>query len=227
MITYTSHNFNKINEKFTQILNENKINIYDPEQNISDNLINQLENYLINTLESSNSFVATPCPKCGKRHLSPIQSAYKRNIIFKVSNLLIHLKIQIFRMKCSNCGSTHAVLPDFCIPFKRYSKQAIIEIAIEASETSTENISEKLNIDPKQIRRVVNIVKDANNNILQLSKIYPTKLKNNITIDSNLHTIIQELPKDLEELYFKEFRVIFLYKKIKRKIYINFKKLSI
>ena len=227
MITYNSSIFNKCNKKFIQILKENNINIYDPEENISDNIIQLLQNYLMSNLETSNNFVSAPCSKCGKKHLAPMESFYQRNIIFKVSNLLIHLKIQIFRMKCSNCGSTHAVLPDFCIPFKRYSKQAIIEIAIEASQISTENISEKLNIDPKQIRRVVNIVKDANNNILQLSKIYPTKLKNNITIDSNLHTIIQELPKDFEELYFKEFRVIFLYKKIKRKIYINFKKLSI
>ena len=227
MITYISYKFNKIIEEFTQILTENEINIFDSEQKISEHIIQLLLNHLTNKLEPSSSFVSAPFPKCGKKHLTPMESFYQRNIIFKVSNLLIHLKIQIFRMKCSNCGSTHAVLPDFCILFKRYSKQAIIEIAIEASETSTENISEKLNIDPKQIRRVVNIVKDANNNILQLSKIYPTKLKNNITIDSNLHTIIQELPKDLEELYFKEFRVIFLYKKIKRKIYINFKKLSI
>lgn len=227
MITYISYKFNKIIEEFTQILTENEINIFDSEQKISEHIIQLLLNHLTNKLEPSSSFVSAPCPKCGKKHLAPMESFYQRNIIFKVSNLLIHLKIQIFRMKCSNCGSTHAVLPDFCIPFKRYSKQAIIEIAIEASEISTENISEKLNIDPKQIRRLVNIVKDANNNILQLSKIYPTKLKNNITIDSNLHTIIQELPKDFEELYFKEFRVIFLYKKIKRKIYINFKKLSI
>ena len=227
MITYISYKFNKIIEEFTQILTENEINIFDSEQKISEHIIQLLLNHLTNKLEPSSSFVSDPCSKCGKKHLAPMESFYQRNIIFKVSNLLIHLKIQIFRMKCSNCGSTHAVLPDFCIPFKRYSKQAIIEIAIEASETSTENISERLNIDPKQIRRVVNIVKDANNNILQLSKIYPTKLKNNITIDSNLHTIIQELPKDFEELYFKEFRVIFLYKKIKRKIYINFKKLSI
>ena len=227
MITYISYKFNKIIEEFTQILTENEINIFDSEQKISEHIIQLLLNHLTNKLEPSSSFVSAPCSKCGKKHLAPMESFYQRNIIFKVSNLLIHLKIQIFRMKCSNCGSTHAVLPDFCIPFKRYSKQAIIEIAIEASETSTENISERLNIDPKQIRRLVNIVKDANNNILQLSKIYPTKLKNNITIDSNLHTIIQELPKDFEELYFKEFRVIFLYKKIKRKIYINFKKLSI
>ena len=227
MITYISSKFNNIKEDFTQILKEYKINIFDSEEDISKNIIQILQNYLESRLEPHSSFVSTPCPKCNKKHLSPFQSRYQRNIIFKISNLLIHIKIPVFRMKCSNCGSTHAVLPDFCIPFKRYSKQAIIEIAIEASETSTENISEKLNIDPKQIRRVVNIVKDANNNILQLSKIYPTKLKNNITIDSNLNTIIQELPKDLEELYFKEFRVIFLYKKIKRKIYINFKKLSI
>lgn len=226
MITYTSHNFNKINEKFTQILNENKINIYDPEQNISDNLINQLENYLINTLESSNSFVATPCPKCGKKHLSPIQSAYKRNIIFKVSNLLIHLKFPIFRMKCSNCGATHAVLPNFCVPFKQYSKQAILEIVIEADNSTTETVANNLEIEPKQVRRMVNIVKSYKNNILYVSKVYQNKFVGNIDVDINLSKIIKALPDNFDEVYFKEFKTIFLYIQRKRKIYIMFSKLS-
>ena len=227
MITYTSHKFNKINEKFIQILQENKINIYDSEQNISDNIIQLLQNYLITTLESSNNFVSAPCPKCGKKHLLPIQSVYQRNIIFKVSNLLIHLKIPIFRMKCFNCGSTHAVLPNFCVPFKQYSKQAILEIVIEADNATTEMVANNLEIEPKQVRRMVNLVKNYKNSILHISKIYQNKFVVNIDVDTNLGKIIRALPDIFDELYFKEFKTIFLYTHKKRKIYIHFKKLSI
>ena len=156
-----------------------------------------------------------------------MESIYQRNVIFKIENLLIKIKIDVPRLKCCNCGSTHAVLPSFCVPFKQYSKQAILEIVTIASESSTESIAEKLNIESRQIRRFVNIVKDSINNILQLSKIYPSKFENNTKINSILPTIIQVASNDFEELYFKEYRIIFLYKKIKRKIYMEFRKLAI
>ena len=156
-----------------------------------------------------------------------MESTYQRNVIFKIENILLKFKICVPRLKCSNCGSTHAVLPSFCVPFKQYSKQAILEIVTETSESSTETLAERLNIESKQVRRFVNIVKNLIDNILQLSKIYTSKFEYNITINSSLHTIIQALPNDFDELYFKEFRIIFLYKRIKRKIYMEFKKLSI
>lgn len=227
MITYFSPKFNKIKEIIKENFLKNNINIYDCETVIPDNIILSAEKYISSLLVSVYQFVSVPCPKCGKKHLIPMPSSYQRNIIFKIENIFLKFKICVPRLKCSNCGSTHAVLPSFCVPFKQYSKQAILEIAIQATESSTETVSESLNLESKQIRRFVNIVKHSINNIKQLSKIYPAEFKNNTTIDFNLNTIIQELPKNFDELYFKEFRVIFLYKKIKRKIYMEFKKLSI
>ena len=227
MITYFSPKFNKINQKIKEILLNNDINIYDCEYAIPNNIIKSIEIYISSIIEPACKFVVVPCPKCKKIHLIPMESTYQRNIIFKIENILLKVKINIPRLKCSNCGSTHAVLPSFCVPFKQYSKQAILEIVTETSESSTESVAEKLNIESRQIRRFVNIVKDLINNVLQLSKIYPSKFENNINVNSSLPTIIKSLPNEFEELYFKQFRIIFLYKKIKRKIYMEFKKLSI
>ena len=228
MITYNSPKFNKIIEEFTQILKENKVNILDSEEEIPENIIQIFQNHLANKLESSSSFVSSPCPKCEKKHLSPIQSSYQRNMIFKVSNLLIHLKIPIFRMKCSNCGSTHAVLPNFCVPFKQYSKQAILEIVIEADNSTTEAVANKLEIEPKQVRRMVNLVKSCKNKILHISKVYLSEFVVNINNNNTkLGEIIKILPDIFNELYFKEFGTIFLYVHAKREIYIQIRNLSI
>lgn len=228
MITYNSPKFNKIIEEFTQILKENKVNIFDSEEEIPENIIQIFQNHLANKLESSSSFVSSPCPKCEKKHLSPIQSSYQRNMIFKVSNLLIHLKIPIFRMKCSNCGSTHAVLPNFCVPFKQYSKQAILEIVIEADNSTTEAVANKLEIEPKQVRRMVNLVKSCKNKILHISKVYLSEFVVNINNNNTkLGEIIKILPDIFNELYFKEFGTIFLYVHAKREIYIQIRNLSI
>ena len=227
MITYFSPKFNKIIEKIKKNFFNNNINIYDSEFTIPDNTIESIQIYISSLLEPTYKFVSVPCPKCAKTHLITMESIYQRNVIFKIENLLIKIKIDVPRLKCCNCGSTHAVLPSFCVPFKQYSKQAILEIVTIASESSTESIAEKLNIESRQIRRFVNIVKDSINNILQLSKIYPSKFENNTKINSILPTIIQVASNDFEELYFKEYRIIFLYKKIKRKIYMEFRKLAI
>ena len=129
-------------------------------------------------------------------------------------------------MKCSNCGSTHAVLPNFCIPFKRYSKQAILEITTQANESSTEIVANSLDLEPKQLRRMINTVKKLANNILHISNVYPTKFKVSISQNLSLSEIIKALPNDIDELYFKEFKTIFLFIQLRRKIYIMFSKLS-
>ena len=129
-------------------------------------------------------------------------------------------------MKCSNCGSTHAVLPSFCVPFKQYSKQAILEIVVEAENFSTEAVANNLEIEAKQVRRMVNIVKKSKNNILQTAIVNPTIFKNKIDINSSISEMITNLPNNFDELYFKEFETVFLYIPQKRKIYIKLSKLS-
>lgn len=227
MITYFLSRFNKITEKIKKDFLNNDINVYDSESVIPNDILESTQIYISSLLAPAYTFVSVPCPKCEKKHLEPMESTYQRNVIFKIENILLKVKICVPRLKCSNCASTHAVLPSFCVPFKQYSKQAILEIVTATSESSTESVAEKLNIESKQVRRFVNIVKGSINNISQLSKIYPSKFEMSITINSSLHTIITLLPNNFEELYFKEFRIIFLYKKIKRKIYMEFKKLSI
>ena len=93
-------------------------------------------------------------------------------------------------MKCFNCGSTHAVLPNFCVPFKQYSKQAILEIVIEADNATTEMVANNLEIEPKQVRRMVNLVKNYKNSILHISKVYQNKFVVNIDVDTNLGKIL-------------------------------------
>ena len=165
------------------------------------------------------------CPKCGKVHLEPFLTTYKRNIIFRIENVLVKIKITVPRVKCSNCNSTHALLPDFCIPLKQYSNQAVLSIASEAGKTSTENVATKLNIDSKQVRRFVNIVKSNMNNILLIHTKQETSFKSKIDCNSSVNVIIESLPENFTEIFFEEYSYVFLYVKNKRELYMQFKKL--
>lgn len=227
MITYNQPKFNRICEEFKEILLKNNIDVTDAEELIDEHIIEILTKHVEKYLEPISKFVSVSCPKCGRTHLVPMQSSYTRKIVFKIENLLIKLNITVPRLKCSNCGSTHAVLPSFCVPFKQYSKQAILEIASEASITNTETVANNLNIDEKQVRRFVNLVNNARNNILLISNTYPNQFNKKIDSTSKLSNIISEIPSNIDEIYFEEFRSIFLYEKSKRKIYMQYHKLSL
>ena len=227
MISYNTPEFNNIIKKITHTLENTGINIEDYEQYIPISAIEIITEYFHTMLEPVNKFVSTPCPKCSNTHLIPMKSTYKRNVIVRIENILLKIKITIDRLICENCGSTHAVLPDFCVPEKQYSKQAVLSIVEEASLTSTEAVADRLNADPKQIRRLVNIVKANKNNILLIYQVYKNEFNENIDSNSKLYVLIKSLPTNITELYFKQFKSIFLYLHNKRKIYIDYQKLSI
>ena len=228
MISYTSPKFNNIFEKIKGILLNNNININDSEQKLSNCIMNKIQLFFSSILTPTNVFLSTPCPKCGKCHLEPFSSSYQRNIIFKIGNLLVNIKLHIPRLKCHNCNSTHALLPDFCIPLKQYSNQAILSIVDDATKTSTNNVAEQLNIDSKQVRRFVNFLKTNKNNILLIYHKYSQKFKLKLIIDSTMNDILFLIPKDFNRLFFREFKYVFLYNiKNNRKLYMQYKKLSI
>lgn len=223
MITYNSLNFNKLDKKIAKILINNNINIDDSQAFIEQNIIISIEEYIANCLEPVTNFTSLPCPKCGNKLLVPMKSSYSRNIIFKINNILIKLNITLPRLICNNCASTHSVMPCFCVPFKQYSKQAILEIVDQADKTSTQDIADKLDIEPKQVRRFVNLFVLFKNDILLLYQIYPNKFHRKLNNNSSVNIIIKSLSVEFEEMYFREFRKIYLYIKNRRRIYIGFK----
>ena len=224
MITYNSPKFNNIYEKNKEILLNNNINIDDAEQIISDDVLDLIARHISECLEPAEKFVSVECPKCKKKHLIPMQ-LYKRKVIFKIGNILIKIQITLPRLICTNCKSTHITLPSFCVPFKQYSKQAILEIATEANATSSQETADSLNIEDKQVRRFVNIVKSFANDINLLWHKSPDTFKKNNS-QFKFGFIEVALSNEFEALYFEEFKSIYLYIKCNREIYMNFKKIS-
>ena len=107
--------------------------------------------------------------------------------------------------------------------FHLTNTQAILDIASLALNTTTESVANNLNIESKQVRRFVNLVKKEVNNIGLINKILDSKFKNS----TKLYTIIKHLPKEISKIYFENFNTIFLYENNKRNLYIRYSKLSI
>ena len=225
MITYNSQKYNNLKKKILEILEVNNINTFDSEALIPLEVLEMLTSEVQKCFLSPDKFLMEKCPKCGKTHLKVFSSWYKRKIIFKVNNILIAVTVSVPRLICENCGSTHAVIPDFCVPLKQYSKDAIIEIAIQANTSSTEETANALNIDSKQVRRFVKLVKSFANNVSSLIHILQLKIKVLENVFEQLYYLLKQFP-NITEIYFMHFKTIFLYEKNQRYLYIEYAKLS-
>lgn len=223
MITYNSLNFNKLIKQISKNLEDNNIDTTDSQAIIPNELLEIITSKVQSCILPTDKFLSEKCPKCGQTHLGIFPSSYSRNVIFKVNNILLKVKVVVPRLICNNCNSTHAVLPDFCVPLKQYSKQAILEIASLASKTSSQVAADTLNVEAKQVRRFVNLVKRHKEQLNLIGNILGSKFKD----FAKLHTLIKYLPLNITEIYFDNFNTIFLYEASERNLYLQYSKLSI
>lgn len=105
-----SNNEPIFNIKITEINKEDKI------KRKYDNLIDEYYKE-INTKESYEY----RCPNCHKK--SCIKHSYYTRTI-KIGPII--MDIRILRIKCTECGKTHAIIPMFIVPYKRIPRDIII-----------------------------------------------------------------------------------------------------
>ena len=67
------------------------------------------------------------CPKC-KSHEFNYYGSYKRFLIVLIDEEPVELSVRIKRIRCKGCGKTHAVIPDFIIPYKIYGFKIVNKI---------------------------------------------------------------------------------------------------
>jgi predicted RNA-binding Zn-ribbon protein involved in translation (DUF1610 family) len=73
------------------------------------------------------SLVVWYCPVCGAKMV--LHAKYERKV--KTPEAMLIMIITIIRYRCTDCGKTHAILPDFLAPYRRYA-MTVIEAAVTA-----------------------------------------------------------------------------------------------
>lgn len=70
-----------------------------------------------------------PCPICRTKNPDwKKHAAYERYIISFENGKSINYLVVIIRYKCDSCGHTHALLPEFLIPYRSYSILFILSV---------------------------------------------------------------------------------------------------
>ena len=116
------------------------------------------------------------CPNCGSRNLIKWGS-YLRNLYFLSSNIIKFKIIKIKRIRCKDCGKTHALIPSDIIPYKLHSLDIIL------SAIANDYFSLNMNYDTiskwnKEFNKFIPYLKTMFNNITKNEIL--TKLKDNI-----------------------------------------------
>lgn len=87
-------------------------------------IIVKLPNFIQSNLKNKQIFYRQTiygCPNCKFAGKLYTHGSYERNVITEDN----FYKITIFRVKCPICGKTHALIPDFLIPYFQYSLDTI------------------------------------------------------------------------------------------------------
>src|SRR5574344_2435185 len=86
------------------------------------------------------------CPKCKSICNFSYHGSYKRNISIVNTNVNENFSVNITRVKCNSCNSTHALLPSFLVPYKIFTSESILNIITSATKTSVLKTAELLKI---------------------------------------------------------------------------------
>jgi len=72
-------------------------------------------------LYTKEFFSATPCPKCPAIGRFKMNGSYQRYVMYIADGKIVFVLIDIKRIMCKSCKSTHAVMPGDIIPYKLLS----------------------------------------------------------------------------------------------------------
>lgn len=102
------------------------------------------------------------CPKCGAKHSLHRHAKYSRNLIVWESNHPMEERLEILRLQCGSCGSTHAILTPDIIPFGIFSLEtflALITLCL-GPESSVLKIEQKTGISYQLLYRFLLIFRE-------------------------------------------------------------------
>ena len=68
------------------------------------------------------------CPVCASRGNCAPHGSYKRILIDVEHGKVVYGSVEIKRVQCKSCGHTHALLPDYIVPYTTYSLLFILRV---------------------------------------------------------------------------------------------------
>lgn len=99
--------------------------------------------------------VSEACPVCGSKGSCTFHASYVRNIIDFAGGRTVYSQVTVTRLICRSCGHTHAILPDFIIPYSTYGLFFLLRVLAEyfARLSTVQKLCERFSITPSMLYR--------------------------------------------------------------------------
>lgn len=98
------------------------------------------------------------CPCCHAKKKLIKYGKYERNISILVDNEIQNYKVYVQRVFCKSCKCTHALLPNFIVPYKIMALFSIAQIVQRASISSAYKLAEDIKLSVQMIYSYIAIV---------------------------------------------------------------------
>lgn len=94
------------------------------------------------------------CPCCGAQGTCQIHAYYDRSLVDFIGGSPVRHSLCVLRLICT-CGHTHAILPDFIIPYSGYGLLFILRVLAEyfLHLSTVEKLCERFSITLSQLHR--------------------------------------------------------------------------
>ena len=98
------------------------------------------------------------CPCCHARNKLIKYGKYDRNLSILVNNEIENYVVSVQRVICKSCNHTHALLPNFIVPYKIMALFSIAQIVQRVSISSAYNLAKVINLSVQMIYTYMAIV---------------------------------------------------------------------
>ena len=98
------------------------------------------------------------CPCCHAKNKLIKYGTYERNISILEDDEINNYRISVQRVICNSCNHTHALLPNFIVPYKIMALFSIARIVQSVSVTSAYKLAEIINLSVQMIYKYIAIV---------------------------------------------------------------------
>lgn len=136
----------------------NKINSFNENILKSFSSYSEVNSYIQSLMPDITDIYRNVCPCCHAKGKLVKYGTYERNISVLVDNEVENYRVSIQRVICTSCNHTHALLPNFIVPYKIMAIFSIAQIVKRASISSAYKLAETINLSVQMIYSYIAIV---------------------------------------------------------------------
>jgi len=154
------------------------------------------------------------CPSCNSKNSLIRHGVYNRNICIFIENAFVESKISVLRLRCTSCGTTHAILPSDTIPYCFFSFPCVIATLNQyyLEEIPVKAISNKFSLSYQMIYIFLSKFLLKLLECISFLRVYLSSALSFNTSPSTVLRVIKKTfePRDFLKHYFHHTKKIFL-----------------